>query len=103
MLEQSPAFTALPADAQTSVARDTVVVTTYLAGAAPPNVALPAFVAGLVHGVFNGVVDASVQQMDAYASLMKSVAKTVDTADDSDDARRTVRRKVTRGMAARRL
>ena len=103
VLEQSPAFKALPADTQTSVARDTVRVTTYLAGAAPPNVALPPFVAGLVHGVFNGVVDASVQQMDAYASLMNSVARTVDTSDDSDDARRTVMRKVKRGLAARRL
>lgn len=103
VLEQSPAFKALPADKRSAVTSDTVAVTSYMAGAAPPNVDFPPFVAGLVHGVFNGVVDASVQQMDAYASLIRNVAKTVDTSDDTDESRRKVMRKVKRGMAARRL
>ncbi len=103
VLQQSPAFRALPADRRSTVTSDTVAVTTYMAGAAPQNVEFPPFVAGLVHGVFNGVVDATVQQMDAYASLIRTVAKTVGTSDDSDEARRKVMRKVKRGMAARRL
>ncbi len=103
VLQQSPAFKALPVEKRAAVTNDTVAVTSYMAGAAPPNVDFPPFVSGLVHGVFNSVVDASVQQMHAYAALMSTVAKTVDTADDTDESRRKVMRKVKRGMAARRL
>lgn len=38
----------------------------------------PSFVSGLVKGTFQAIVDASVQQMEAYATLLKEVAKTVD-------------------------
>jgi hypothetical protein len=38
----------------------------------------PAFVAELIHGVFNAIVDASIQQMDAYAALISGVAASVD-------------------------
>ena len=31
-----------------------------------PNVGFPTFVAGLIEGVFNAVVSASIQQMDAF-------------------------------------
>ena len=74
VLQQSPVFKALPVDKQAAVTNDTAVVTTYMAGAAPPNVDFPPFVSGLVHGVFNSVIDASVQQMAAYAALMSNVA-----------------------------
>lgn len=44
----------------------------------------PDFVAGLLQGVFAAIVDATVQQMEAYADLLAGVAKTVDefTADN---------------------
>jgi len=42
------------------------------------DVDFPAFVAALIHGVFNAIVDASVQQMEAYAALMSDVAASVD-------------------------
>jgi len=38
----------------------------------------PAFVAGLIQGTFHAIVDASIQQMEAYAELLKNVALTVD-------------------------
>jgi hypothetical protein len=38
----------------------------------------PTFVAGLIHGTFQAIVDASIQQMEAYAELLKNVAQTVD-------------------------
>jgi hypothetical protein len=38
----------------------------------------PGFVASLVQGTFQAIVDASIQQMEAYASLLQEVAKTVD-------------------------
>ena len=46
----------------------------------------PAFVSELIGGVFQAVVDASIQQMRAYADLLESAAKSVeDFADDDVD------------------
>ncbi len=39
----------------------------------------PGFVASLVQGTFQAIVDASIQQMEAYANLLKEVAKSVDS------------------------
>src|SRR4249919_3779270 len=38
----------------------------------------PGFVAGLVHGTFDAIVDASIRQMESYSSMVAAVAKTVD-------------------------
>ncbi len=38
----------------------------------------PGFVADLVNGVFDAMVDASLRQMEAYAELLESVSRTVD-------------------------
>ncbi|WP_367325929.1 hypothetical protein [Streptomyces sp. HUAS ZL42] len=38
----------------------------------------PSFVAALVKGTFQAIVDATIQQMEAYATLLQEVAKTVD-------------------------
>ena len=38
----------------------------------------PRFVADLLKGTFNAIVDASIQQMEAYGELLANVAKTVD-------------------------
>jgi hypothetical protein len=38
----------------------------------------PKFVAQLVHGTFDAIVDASIRQMDTYSGLVSAVAKTVD-------------------------
>ena len=50
----------------------------------------PQFVASLIQGTFKAIVDASVQQMEAYAALLKNVAATVDRFMDDN---------VTEGMA----
>jgi hypothetical protein len=49
------------------------------AGALADEIDFPSFVAGLVHGTFDAVVDASIRQMEAFASLVSAVAKDVDT------------------------
>ncbi len=41
-------------------------------------VEFPTFVADLIRGTYNAVVDASIKQMEAYAELIANVAKTVD-------------------------
>ncbi len=38
----------------------------------------PRFVADLIKGTFNAIVDASIQQMEAFGELLANVAKTVD-------------------------
>jgi len=43
-----------------------------------PNVDFPTFVADLIEGVFNAVVSASIQQMDAFGELVASVARSLD-------------------------
>jgi hypothetical protein len=50
----------------------------------------PQFVASLIQGTFKAIVDASIQQMEAYAALLKNVAATVDRFMDDN---------VTDGMA----
>jgi hypothetical protein len=42
------------------------------------SVDFPQFVGGLIQNVFQAIVDASIQQMNAYGELLKSVAQTVD-------------------------
>lgn len=38
----------------------------------------PGFVSGLIQGTFQAIVDASVQQMEAYAELVQNIARTTD-------------------------
>jgi hypothetical protein len=47
-------------------------------GALVNEIDFPGFVAGLVHGTFDAIVDASIRQMESYSSLVSAVAKTVD-------------------------
>ena len=50
-------------------------------------ISFPTFVADLIRGTFNAVVNASIQQMEAYGQLLANVAKTVDQfmADNISD------------------
>lgn len=41
-------------------------------------IAFPTFVADLIKGTFNAIVNASIQQMEAYGKLLANVSKTVD-------------------------
>ena len=45
------------------------------AGALSDEIDFPAFVAGLVHGTFDAIVDSAIRQMESYASLVSAVAK----------------------------
>jgi hypothetical protein len=65
----SPTTSAKPPSTET-IARRT--------GALVDEIDFPKFVASLVHGTFDAVVDASIRQMESYASLVSAVAKTVD-------------------------
>ncbi len=47
-------------------------------GALSDEINFPAFVAALVHGTFDAIVDATIRQMEAFADLVSAVAKDVD-------------------------
>ncbi len=48
------------------------------AGALSDEIDFPAFVAGLIHGTFDAIVDAAIRQMEAFANLVSAVAKNVE-------------------------
>ena len=48
------------------------------AGALADELDFPAFVASLVHGTFDAIVDSSIRQMEAYANLVAAVSKPLD-------------------------
>ena len=104
LLERSPAYRSLPPDKRRQIAHDTVRVASYLVNpdrlisqefAGPvlaPNdlltaVSFPSFVTGLINGVFGAIVNASIQQMEAYAELVAHAASSVSdfTADKITD------------------
>lgn len=45
------------------------------AGALVDEIDFPGFVAGLVHGTFDAIVDASIRQMESFSSMVAAVAK----------------------------
>ncbi|HJQ33695.1 MAG TPA: hypothetical protein VJ866_16045, partial [Pyrinomonadaceae bacterium] len=47
-------------------------------GALSDEINFPAFVAGLIHGTFDAIVDATIRQMEAFADLIGAVAKNVE-------------------------
>lgn len=78
---QSPAAPAPTAPADGNVPNPRIAATETLAsraGALSDEINFPAFVAALVHGTFNAIVDASIRQMEAFADLVSAVAKDVD-------------------------
>jgi hypothetical protein len=94
LLERSESYRSLPPQKRREIARDTVQVASYLVDphrlvsqefAHPvlaPNDLLsattfPAFVSGLIDGVFGAIVNASIQQLEAYADLVERAAASV--------------------------
>lgn len=81
-LARSPAFGQLAEPRRVALAADMEAVSADLLAEVEPasaagllaEVDFPGFVAGLIDGTFAAVVDASIQQMEAYADLVASVA-----------------------------
>ncbi len=101
---QSPAFGQLQAGKQERMAQNLATVAGYLAAQGgdrvsklrPPategatrassladEVDFPNFVANLIQGVFEAIIKASIQQMEAYAKLIEEVAKSVEQYENN--------------------
>jgi hypothetical protein len=81
LLGRSTAFRSLPPEKQREVASNTVAVASAMTeaqGAFVREVDFPAFIRDLIRGTFEAILDASIQQMEAYAELVAAVARTLD-------------------------
>lgn len=92
VLDRSKAFHALPEEERRNMANDMVQVLSFVddpeleAQAREQEelrrligrVDFPSFVSDLIEGVFQSIVQASVEQMRAYAELVRSVASSLD-------------------------
>jgi hypothetical protein len=75
------AQTPAPAQSDSSPPSPRVAATETLAGRAgalSDEINFPAFVASLVHGTFDAIVDATIRQMEAFGELVSAVAKDVE-------------------------
>jgi len=87
LLTQSAAFSRLPPGKQSQIAHDTALVVDYLASPArklTQEVDFTAFVSSLIKGVFEAIVNVSIDQMKAYGKLVAAVSKSVDEFRDEN-------------------
>lgn len=103
ILNRSKAFHALPEEQRRALAHDLVRVVAFLQDPTLEEqvrdqeqvrrligeVDFPSFVAELIKGVFEAIVQSSIEQMKAYAEMVQAVAKSLDdfTKDAEDKAR----------------
>jgi hypothetical protein len=86
LLTRSSAFRELPPQRRKQIANDMVKIANYLVSPETKsdkdqtvaNVDFPEFVSGLLKGVFQAIVDASIRQMEEYAELLSAASKSVD-------------------------
>src|SRR5262245_23912700 len=80
--EIEPAPETMPADDQSDTPRTPRQTATDAigrrAGALSDELDFPEFVASLVHGTFDAIVDSSIRQMESFADLVAAVAKPVE-------------------------
>ena len=116
LLRTSPAFLALDEAARARLAADLLMVAESLTPRArPPRPGkgtraalerrqvtrpelLPASVQGLISGTFAAVVDASLQQMHAYAALLAEAARSIVAMDPEPEARAQVALRLEAGL-----
>lgn len=102
ILDRTKAFHALPEEQRRALAHDLVRVVAFLEDPALEEqvrdqeevrgligeVDFPTFVSGLIKGVFEAIVQSSIEQMKAYAEMVQAVAKSLDDftkdAEDKD-------------------
>jgi hypothetical protein len=122
LLREAPAFQSLAEGRRREVATDLAVIANFLApepgppragkgsrtglgrksgptvAASARSVDLPDFVRALLSGTFQAVVDASVEQMEAYAELVAATARSVDQLRADADSRSEVATKLERAL-----
>jgi len=112
VLSRSTTFAAMEGDRRVRIAGDVTLIATALLTAAPPDEApghadlfldavdFPAFVADLLARTFGAVVDASIEQMDAYAELLADVASAIEDFAEATPSRREASDLLARALLA---
>lgn len=77
VLSEAPAYRQLAADMQQRLATESERLVTVAAGNLIASVDFPAFVADLIAGIFQPIVDSTVRQMEAYAELVSQAASSI--------------------------
>ncbi len=84
LLRAAPGFKRLTAARQRRLVQD---LTTLAAQAGiVRSVEFPAFVTGLIAGVFQAILDSSIRQIEAYADLLATVTRSIDRFVDDTQA-----------------
>jgi len=76
--QQQPAFGSPAADPTAQPKEKAVDALGRRAGELSDEIDFPAFVASLVHGTFDAIVDSSIRQTEAFAELVSAVSKPLD-------------------------
>lgn len=89
LLQKSDAYRSLPEEERKSISKSMVKITEALVGGQrelAEEVNFPNFVGELIRGVFQAVVEMSIEQMKAYGELVKASADSIDDfrADPTD-------------------
>jgi hypothetical protein len=88
LLARSSAYASLPEEERRALAEEATKVaehaSTAQGGDGVRAIDFPEFVAGLVQGVFQSIVDASVQQMREYAKLLGEAARALEALDAAE-------------------
>ena len=92
-LERAPAYAKLEADEQRRLEEGLVSATSLAASDLVAIVDFPAFVAGLLGGVFEAIVNASVEQMEAYTRLLEGATSAADEFVEDVASRRLARQR----------
>jgi hypothetical protein len=96
LFSRSRSFATLPPETRRQIVHDAVQIADYLVERPDREVDFPDFVAGVIEGVFGATVDASIQQMEAYASLLHCLSQSLDAFLDTNvsDQIQAVRRRL---------
>lgn len=96
LFTRARSFATLPPETRRQIARDAVQIADYLVERPEHDVDFPGFVADVIEGVFGAIVDASIQQMEAYAGLLHGTAQSLDAFRDAtvSDEFQAVRRRL---------
>jgi hypothetical protein len=87
LLGRNAAFARIPKRTLSQMSEDMISIAVYLT-AIPrltvQQIDFPEFVSGLINGVFRAIVTYSIDQMKAYAELVKTISKSLDEFSDAN-------------------
>ena len=88
LFDGSAAFKELSPEMQRDIQSTTIEIVETLAGRGASEADFPDFVANLIEGTFRAIVDSTIEQMRAYAEMVKSATESIKEFEDKSAAPR---------------